>query len=131
MLPFLALRVLWCPHVCVRINYAFFAEIGRFLVALACCVRDSRPALYHPLSFCLDANGIALRWFARASFLVYECNRNQGFFVGTPEPKRWHMDVPFTCTSSLFGHALAHAEKSPLYHGTVGTCFSLFYSIPT
>ena len=70
MLPFLALRVLRCPHVCVRKKYAFFAEIGRFLAALACCVRDSRPAFYHPLSFCLDANWIALRWFARASLCM-------------------------------------------------------------
>lgn len=65
---------------------------------------------------------------SRSQPLSYECNRNQGFFVGTPEPKQWHMDVPFTCTSSLFGRAPAHAEKSPLYRDTVGTCFSLFYS---
>ena len=38
------------------------------------------------------------------------------------------MDVPFTRTSVLFGHAPAHTEKSPLYRNTVGTCFFLFYS---
>lgn len=31
--------------------------------------------------------------------LVYEYSRNQYFFVGTPEPKRWHMHVP--CKNAL------------------------------
>lgn len=79
----------------------------------------------------LDASVVAGSCSAarsRSQPLSYECTRNQGFFVGTPEPKQWHMDVPFTCTSSLFGRAPAYAEKSPLYRDTVGTCFTLFYS---